>query len=832
MTASSPDIALENLLAHSGWVRSLANQLVRDPDVAEDLAQETMLAALEARGDRVRSPRAWLGRVLRNLMFERLRGEQRRSRREAAVARAEPEPSSAELVERVDAHRSVVNAVMGLPEHYRLILLRRYYLDETPSAIAAALEMPVATVKTRLQRGLEQLRGVLDQRYGGPEQRRKALLPLVPITGAKVPVFGLMLTAAVMVLGGGAIWATGWFDAVEPVVVTSRGGAAPVRTSGTTTAPVAREEAVRDSAPTTVAGDVAAAWTALKMPARGLSGVALTADGSPAAGIVLQFVPDRERARGTRIAITDAGGAFELTVAGSGRVTAASENVVTLLAAMANTAAVRADLCVVVATPRALIGRVLDRAGNPLAEATVAVRPPMDLRSRFGARVSKARTQRFEATTDATGRFELQRIPVLPGAEIEVVRGGFAALRLPLPVDTTVEFRLERPQRPADAIAGQVVDPGGLPARDVRVACGDAVTRTDSAGRFWLPTSAVGERLIALRSGNQPGVLAKSGASWPRDIVLRLGPPPHTLRGRVVDDAGRPVNRAHVWIADPLLFSWQPGVCYQTASSTLGPIATQQGGAARRPEAVEALLGDCNVVWRPAVAGPDGRFELSGLCDREYLVMAGNPANLCLASPAKLRGDAGEVELRIARRVIDRVHGRVVDGAGRPLARVGVALQLDICELTVGGQPAYRQLYRAGSMVTGPDGEFFLYDVPRDHVRLHFRANGFVDRTVAFDVAAVAAPMTVGLTRSNELWVRSLDPVAVDAVVVLDRDGRRLRVEVPRGDESQQLRRVPLHAGRTEAFILPATAVTIVGFRAGDEVRRVPVPSRGGELQL
>ena len=36
------------LLAQSGWVRSLARHLVRDPYRADDVAQETLLAALRA----------------------------------------------------------------------------------------------------------------------------------------------------------------------------------------------------------------------------------------------------------------------------------------------------------------------------------------------------------------------------------------------------------------------------------------------------------------------------------------------------------------------------------------------------------------------------------------------------------------------------------------------------------------------------------------------------------------------------------------------------------------------------------------------------------------
>ena len=69
----SPDrvIREEDLLAQMGWVRDLARALVRDPALAEDVAQEAWLTAT------LRPPRsyegegglrAWLATVVRNLV--------------------------------------------------------------------------------------------------------------------------------------------------------------------------------------------------------------------------------------------------------------------------------------------------------------------------------------------------------------------------------------------------------------------------------------------------------------------------------------------------------------------------------------------------------------------------------------------------------------------------------------------------------------------------------------------------------------------------------------------------------------------------------------------
>ena len=80
---------MEDLLAHRQWVRALARRLAADESRADDLEQETWLAAMEHPPRDARSPRGWLGAVMRNLRRNERRGEYRRDRRERDVARPE-----------------------------------------------------------------------------------------------------------------------------------------------------------------------------------------------------------------------------------------------------------------------------------------------------------------------------------------------------------------------------------------------------------------------------------------------------------------------------------------------------------------------------------------------------------------------------------------------------------------------------------------------------------------------------------------------------------------------------------------------------------------------
>ncbi len=841
--ARSPELALDTLLEHTNWVRALAAQLVRDPDDADDLAQETMLAALEADPVEIRSPRAWLSRVLRNVLWERVRRDERRTCREAAAIRPEEEPSSAELVERVDAHRAVVNAVMGMPEHYRLVLLRRYFLDESPTVIARTLAMPIATVKTRLQRGLEQLRGQLDDRYGGAAERRQALLPLVTLVpgleGDRVvpssSVAGVaIVTAAVtaVAVSALALWSTGVWRSAEPTPVPPP----PTRTAAAGTAGEDPAPAMPDRTPAGVQSDAGIDWGAVKMPERALAGVALSVDGAPAPGLVLRFEPERDRGRGTKIALTGTDGAFELAASGSGFVTALSENVVTVLAAVAGTAAVRSDLCVVVAPRRRLAGRIVDMNHRPLALAEVAIELPAELRARFGARVAAARTESFAVTTGADGRFDLAAIPAIAGAQLVVRREGFGIERSALPAAATCEVVLSREPAPRGAIVGTVLDHDGSAARDVRVACGDAVTRTDHAGSFWLPRTAVGDRVIAVAPERLPASIARSAALDRErgELVLQLGDRPRAIRGQVVDGRGRPVRNACVWITDPTPFSFAERTCLQTALGRIGERSRSANGRspnARHPEFVEDLLGDRGVPLRPAITGADGAFEITGLDARDYVVRAGQEKTLLRSDPQTIAAGADHVTLQLGSAVHERLRGRVVDELGRPLARVGVTIDLSICEVSAAGHPVFRQSYRRGAMVTGPDGEFFLYDVPVGDLRLRLHRAGYVGRTIELE-AAIAGGLEVQLVREHTLVVEVVEPGAVELVAVIDAAGRALVVDIPRGNENQRTDRVPILGGRTEAFRLPATAVQVVGYRDGAIVRRAAVPAGGGRVTL
>ena len=164
MSHASGPLEASEFQSHGRFVQRLARRLEADEAAAEDLAQDTWLAALESPPTHRHRLRAWLSSVLRNKAVQRVRTtEHRRAREESVVRDGEATRTgadTAELVKRMELHRHVVEALLELPEPYRSVLVRRFSEGESVAEIAARLALPEPTVRTRLRRGLEKLRAL------------------------------------------------------------------------------------------------------------------------------------------------------------------------------------------------------------------------------------------------------------------------------------------------------------------------------------------------------------------------------------------------------------------------------------------------------------------------------------------------------------------------------------------------------------------------------------------------------------------------------------------------------------------------------------------------
>ena len=140
--------------AHWAGAYRAAYLVVHDAAAAEDIAQESFLAAVRNldRFDRRRPFRPWLHRIVVNRAIDWARARSIRAETEFSdrvAADPDREPSNP---------HHVAAAVASLSPEHRAVVVLRYLLEYTPGEIAELLDLPRGTVNSRLRRALDQLR--------------------------------------------------------------------------------------------------------------------------------------------------------------------------------------------------------------------------------------------------------------------------------------------------------------------------------------------------------------------------------------------------------------------------------------------------------------------------------------------------------------------------------------------------------------------------------------------------------------------------------------------------------------------------------------------------
>ena len=137
-------------------VYSIARRFLRDPLAAEEVAQDVFLD-LHRHLDGLKSAdhvTFWLRRVTCHRCID----YSRRLGRPWISIEEVPEPRAASASPDLLLTRRLRQLVGSLPATARMVVVLRYQEDLTPVEIADVLAMPVATVKSHLQRSLSILR--------------------------------------------------------------------------------------------------------------------------------------------------------------------------------------------------------------------------------------------------------------------------------------------------------------------------------------------------------------------------------------------------------------------------------------------------------------------------------------------------------------------------------------------------------------------------------------------------------------------------------------------------------------------------------------------------
>jgi RNA polymerase sigma-70 factor (ECF subfamily) len=148
------------MLEHQSMVFSIALRILGDRSAAEEAAQDVFIALHAQLGELASEQHVlyWLRRVAVHRSIDLVRRRQRRP--EIAMDWNEL-PELPDLSSRGTdplLSRRLQQLVSSLPEVPRTILVLRYQEDMSPEEISGMLDMPVATVKSHLQRTLRLLR--------------------------------------------------------------------------------------------------------------------------------------------------------------------------------------------------------------------------------------------------------------------------------------------------------------------------------------------------------------------------------------------------------------------------------------------------------------------------------------------------------------------------------------------------------------------------------------------------------------------------------------------------------------------------------------------------
>ena len=154
------DAFTELVQRHSGTVFSCCTRMLGDRVLAEDVSQECFIALMQS-GDSVRaSLGAWLHTIAVRRSIDRIKGDARRRKREAAFvvtqdAGVAPDPAVDEILAVVD------EAIAALPDTYRAAVVGRFLENQTHTDLARELGVAESTVRYRVDKGVDRVRQTL-----------------------------------------------------------------------------------------------------------------------------------------------------------------------------------------------------------------------------------------------------------------------------------------------------------------------------------------------------------------------------------------------------------------------------------------------------------------------------------------------------------------------------------------------------------------------------------------------------------------------------------------------------------------------------------------------
>jgi len=309
-----------------------------------------------------------------------------------------------------------------------------------------------------------------------------------------------------------------------------------------------------------------------------------------------------------------------------------------------------------------LAGRIYDELGRPVGGAIVSL---------AGSGFWPARSVR----SGADGRFHWPDIPAgvyeLQASKGELVARPVEGLILDAGARRAFGVQLAR----GWTLTGQVIDAqSGNPLRDAEVTVAPGVlglhsrhARSDQAGRFELPGIVGNEQSLYVEAeGYVPAGPLAHNAEEP-SVTIRLQPGSR-IEGRVLDERGRPVERALI-------------VALAEGGPRAGPAATPDSlGVTSGPvPPISSADSGTLAIAEQVTTGPDGGFRLTNLAPGSYAIAASHD-DFAPAESERLQLAPGTTRSNLTIVLLSGVElrGRVVDERGHGLEGIPVELRTPV----------------------------------------------------------------------------------------------------------------------------------------------------------
>ena len=150
--------------------------IVRDVDLAEDLLQDTFIKVFTHKNSYKASYKfsTWMYTIGKNLAFTELRKKKRRKTKTftdiekhndwGGIQIPDPSDSIDIAISAKDRSRIIQKIICRLPQDFMIVIILRDIQELSYEDISTILEVPIGTVKSRINRGRDKLRQSLNEK--------------------------------------------------------------------------------------------------------------------------------------------------------------------------------------------------------------------------------------------------------------------------------------------------------------------------------------------------------------------------------------------------------------------------------------------------------------------------------------------------------------------------------------------------------------------------------------------------------------------------------------------------------------------------------------------